>query len=92
MVAVLLGPGVAVVACRSGCAPTCSPRQRSERTTRSSQPWTPGAGHPRGYFASATFEIDHNQIEHGHKVVSARVHTANLNGGEPVDLSAVKPS
>ena len=46
----------------------------------------------RGYFASATFEIDHNQIERGHEIVSARVHTASLNAGEPVDLSAVKPS
>jgi hypothetical protein len=46
----------------------------------------------RGYFASATFEIDHRQIESGHKVVSARVHTASLTAGEPVDLSAVEPS
>ena len=45
----------------------------------------------RGYFASATFEIDHGQIECGHEVVSARVHTASLNAGEPVDLSAVEP-
>ncbi|MGH3889417.1 MAG: ferritin-like domain-containing protein, partial [Pseudonocardiaceae bacterium] len=28
----------------------------------------------RGYFASATFEIDHRQIERGHEIVSARVH------------------
>jgi hypothetical protein len=46
----------------------------------------------RGYFASATFEIDHGQIERSHEIVSARVHTASLNAGEPVDLSAVKPS
>jgi hypothetical protein len=46
----------------------------------------------RGYFASATFEIDHNQIERGHEIVSVRVHTASLNAGEPVDLSAVAPS
>jgi Ferritin-like len=47
---------------------------------------------PRGYFASATFEIDHHQIEYGHEVVSARVRTANLNAEEPVDLSSVEPS
>jgi hypothetical protein len=46
----------------------------------------------RGYFASATFEIDHCQIERGHEAVSARVHTASLKAGEPVDLSAVEPS
>lgn len=46
----------------------------------------------RGYFASATFEIDHGQIERGHKIVSARIHTASLNAGKPVDLSAVEPS
>lgn len=46
----------------------------------------------RGYFASATFEIAHGQIARGHDVVSARVRTANLNAGEPVDLSAVEPS
>ncbi len=46
----------------------------------------------RGYFASATFEIDHRQIERGHEIVSAKVHTTSLNPGEPVDLSAVEPS
>ncbi|MGH3812459.1 MAG: ferritin-like domain-containing protein, partial [Pseudonocardiaceae bacterium] len=46
----------------------------------------------RGYFASATFEIDQYQIDHGHEIASARVRTASLNAEEPVDLSAVKPS
>jgi Ferritin-like len=46
----------------------------------------------RGYFASATFEIDHGQIKRGHEIVSGRVHTASLNAGEPVDLSAVEPA
>ncbi|MGH3931564.1 MAG: ferritin-like domain-containing protein [Pseudonocardiaceae bacterium] len=45
----------------------------------------------RGYFASATFEIDQSQIECGHEVVSARVQTASLTAEEPVDLSAVEP-
>ncbi|MGH3754409.1 MAG: ferritin-like domain-containing protein [Pseudonocardiaceae bacterium] len=45
----------------------------------------------RGYFASATFEINHPQIEHGHKIASARFRTASLTAGEPVDLSAVEP-
>ncbi|MGH3785419.1 MAG: ferritin-like domain-containing protein [Pseudonocardiaceae bacterium] len=44
-----------------------------------------------GYFASATFEIDHCQLERGIEVVSARVRTAGLNVGEPVDLSGVEP-
>ncbi|MEA2667168.1 MAG: hypothetical protein QOJ33_102 [Chloroflexota bacterium] len=47
---------------------------------------------PRGYFASATFEIDHHQIACGHEVVSAKVRTASLNAEEPVDLSGVEPS
>jgi len=46
----------------------------------------------RGYFASATFEIDQHQIERGHEIASARVHTTNLNAKLPVDLSAVEPS
>ncbi|MGH3902483.1 MAG: hypothetical protein ACRDTA_30345, partial [Pseudonocardiaceae bacterium] len=46
----------------------------------------------RGYFASATFEIDQPQIDCGHEIASARVHTASLNAGEPADLSAVEPS
>jgi hypothetical protein len=46
---------------------------------------------PRGYFASATFEIDHHQIEHSHKTVSAKIRTARLNTEEPVDLSRVEP-
>ncbi|MGH3913072.1 MAG: ferritin-like domain-containing protein [Pseudonocardiaceae bacterium] len=45
----------------------------------------------RGYFASATFEIDRHQIECGHELVSARVHTAGLNPDGPVNLSAVEP-
>jgi hypothetical protein len=45
----------------------------------------------RGYFASATFEIGHNQIERGHEIASARVRTAKLAAAEPVDLSAVEP-
>lgn len=43
------------------------------------------------YFASAAFEIDHRQIECSHEIASGRVHTASLNAGEPVDLSAVDP-
>ncbi|MGH3999334.1 MAG: ferritin-like domain-containing protein [Pseudonocardiaceae bacterium] len=46
----------------------------------------------RGYFASATFEIDQLQIEYGHELVTAKAHTANLTAGQPVDLSAVEPS
>jgi hypothetical protein len=46
---------------------------------------------PRGYFASATFEIDHHQIERGHKAVSAKIRTARLNTEEPVDLSRIEP-
>lgn len=46
----------------------------------------------RGYFASATFEIDQRQIDCGHEIISARVHTAILNADESVDLSAVEPS
>ena len=65
-------------------------RDLAERLYHNPHP-DPGKG-SRGYFASATFEIDHSQIECGHEVVSARVHTASLNAGEPVDLSAVEPS
>ncbi len=46
----------------------------------------------RGYFASATFEINHHQVERGHEAASARAHTAILNPAEPVDLSAIEPS
>ncbi len=46
----------------------------------------------RGYFASATFEINHRQIKRGHEIVSTKVRTAKLNAEEPVDLSAVEPS
>ncbi|MGH3867060.1 MAG: ferritin-like domain-containing protein [Pseudonocardiaceae bacterium] len=45
----------------------------------------------RGYFASATFEIDHPQIERGHQIVEALVRTASLDTEEPVDLSTVEP-
>lgn len=37
----------------------------------------------RGYFASATFEIDQQQIDRSLDVVSAKVQTALLNSGEP---------
>jgi Ferritin-like len=46
----------------------------------------------RGYFASATFEINHHQIHNGHKIVSARVRTASLNTEQPINLTAVEPS
>lgn len=46
----------------------------------------------QGYFASATFEIDQHQLDHGHELVSARVQTATLNAGKAVDLSHVEPA
>jgi hypothetical protein len=45
----------------------------------------------RGYFASATFEINHYQIRNGHKIVSARVRAASLNTEQPINLTAVEP-
>ncbi|MGH3770930.1 MAG: ferritin-like domain-containing protein [Pseudonocardiaceae bacterium] len=65
-------------------------RDLAERLYHNPHP-DPGKG-SRGYFASATFEIDHHQIERGHEVASARVRTVSLNADEPVDLSAVEPS
>ncbi|HKR52636.1 MAG TPA: ferritin-like protein [Pseudonocardiaceae bacterium] len=65
-------------------------RDLAERLYRNPHP-DPDKG-SRGYFASATFEIDRNQIDRGHELVSARVRTASLNASEPADLSAVEPS
>lgn len=65
-------------------------REHAERLYRNPHP-DPAQGR-RGYFASATFEIDHRQINCGHEVVSARVRTARLNAEEPVDLSGVESS
>ncbi len=65
-------------------------RDLAERLHHNPHP-DPGMGR-RGYFASATFEIDQGQIERGRGVASARVRTAKLDVEEPVDLSAVEPS
>jgi len=64
-------------------------RDLAERLYHNPHP-DPAKG-PRGYFASATFEIDHHQLERGHKTASAKIRTARLNTEEPVDLSRVEP-
>ncbi|MGH3685674.1 MAG: ferritin-like domain-containing protein [Pseudonocardiaceae bacterium] len=45
-------------------------RDLAERLYRNPHPDPAKAS--RGYFASATFEIDHHQIEYGHQIVSTR--------------------
>ncbi|MFN2496447.1 MAG: ferritin-like protein [Pseudonocardiaceae bacterium] len=65
-------------------------RDLAERLYRNPHP-DPGKA-SRGYFASATFEIDQGQLDRGHQAVATRVHTASLTAGEPVDLTAVEPS
>ncbi|MGH3754219.1 MAG: hypothetical protein ACRDRP_16300 [Pseudonocardiaceae bacterium] len=47
-------------------------RDLAERLYRNPHPDPDKAA--QGYFASATFEIDHGQLEHGHEIVSVRVH------------------
>jgi Ferritin-like len=64
-------------------------RELAERLYHNPHP-DPGKAQ-RGYFASATFEISHSQVERGHEIASARVRTARLAAEEPVDLSAVEP-
>jgi len=63
-------------------------RDLAERLYRNPHP-DPGKA-ARGYFASATFEINQQQIDQGRNVASARIQAAHLNTDQPVDLSGVE--
>ncbi|MBV9315602.1 MAG: ferritin-like protein [Pseudonocardia sp.] len=62
-------------------------RDLAERLYRNPHPDPDKAS--QGYFASATFEIDQQQINHALDIVSPRIQVARLNTEEPVNFTGV---